>query len=58
MKTARVDTCEIKANENKNSRETNVELKWFSQKPYAVLNSRGNEWEDGELSERSNRPRR
>lgn len=53
-----MDTCEIKANENKNSRETNVELKWFSQKPYAVLNSRGNEWEDGELSEKSNRPRR
>lgn len=53
-----MDTCEVKANENKNSHETNVELKCSSQKPYAVLNSRGNEWEDEELSEKSNRPRR
>lgn len=53
-----METCEVKANENKNSHETNVKLQWFSQKPYAVLNSRGNEWEDRELSKKSNRPKR
>lgn len=50
-KTAHVATCEVKANENNHSHEMNVKCKWVSQNPYAVLNSRRKEWEDGELSE-------
>ena len=56
--TARVGARELKANETNSSRELNVDLKWLLSKPICSPEEQGKEWEDGERSEQSNRPKR